>query len=381
MATRIRLRYDSLEAWNGNQTTLLPGEFGVAKHQDGTIEVRVGNGEPGTNDNTAWADAPQISGAGTIIDGFDFTNLTVGDIIYWNGTGWDSASLSERIKGSGNIFLTEDNDGVLTINYGVATWNPTFTPVSIALVEIRRVYGPTNTVLTVSCGSSGTSVRNASATIKSVNNQNYTNFADIPVTLTNGTGSGTISNLTIPNNVVEQASSFSYSTLSTRRSEIQCLVTAQNETIGGQPYTGTSSDTLEVYVNFGWRFAGFVSPTDFSDNLIGITQMANPGSFDAIVQTPPSTTSTIERTWTIAPGQGEQYLYFAHSANGAGSSDIFNWSPKFLDSANQIEPFVEITDNETTNGGDTSTPNLQYRVWRSPFPLAPGSYTLKIQKL
>lgn len=380
MATRIRLRYDSLFNWNNANpaATLLPGEFGVARHEDGTIEVRVGNGE-NSNEAVTWEAAPQISGAGTIIDGFDFTNLTVGDIIYWNGNGWDTASLSERIKGSGNIFLTEDANGVLTINYGVATWSPTFTPVSIALVEIRRVYGPTNTVLSVGCGSLDTSVRNASATIKSVSNQYYNTFADIPVALTNGAGSGTISNLTVPNNLVTQVLSFSYNTPSTRRSEIQCAVTAENETIGGQPYTGSNSDTLEVYVNFGWRFAGFVSPNDYSGDLGSITQMNSP-SFSAIVQNPPSTTSTIERTWVVPSGP-EQYLYFAHSANGAGSNDTFGWSPKFLDSANQIEPWVEITESQTTNGGDTSVSGLQYRVWRSPNPLAAGSYTLKIQKL
>lgn len=398
MATRIRLRYDSIDAWNNADpvATLLPGEFGVARHQDGTIEVRVGNGEG--NNTVNWAAAPQISGAGTIIDGFDFTNLSIGDIIYWNGNGWDTASLSERITGGTNIQVIEDaNTGKISINYFTATFSPTVNFNSEnnsvnsnnIIIEVRNRYNNsaynatnnkgglgTNVDFTVS---NGGNVNVANGTVLAVIGENYDSTGAFLTFTGAGNKSFPVTNMDTDGSFGANIAAYSITTASGTRSDtINVSLTSESTTTGGAPYTPTTQ-TKSLTFSYGIRYFFVWSQTLYEDASL-LQAAYNLNSFNFTKQNDGLSKSVplADQNITSPSGAGNWYLYFMHSSNGTGENDTFGWNPVFRALNNDQEIFTEISTGPSgikydTIFTDTNNPEKQYRVWRFSNPVGPST--------
>lgn len=385
MSTRIRLRYDSIQNWSviNPAPTLLPGEFGVARHPDGTITVRVGNGENNTPVN--WGDAEEISGAGTVIDGFDFTNLDPGDIIYWNGNGWDTASLSQRIVGGANIQVTEGEDGIISINYFTATFNPTATlNENKTLIEVRNKYNNSAYNETTNPGGLGTSVNYAinnggtvtvaSGSVIGISSENYSGFGTFDIFAGAGSYSFPFADLesTSEFGALIGTNGFSANSVGERSDYISVSMTPSTTTTSGAPYSG-SPVTVNLTFNYGWRRFFVWSQTNYTDaTALQAAYQSNPSSFsapaaDAVSQNPDTQTTS---TLTSPSGAGIWYLYYMHSSNGTGANDTFDWDPRFLSSTNEIETFTEITTGasgipyDTVGNTASYNPTKQYRVWK-----------------
>ena len=387
MSTRIRLRYDSIQNWSviNPAPTLLPGEFGVARHPDGTITVRVGNGENNTPVN--WGDAEEISGAGTVIDGFDFTNLEVGDIIYWDGAnGWNTSSLADRLEAGTNIQLIEDPvTRKVKINYFVASFNPTINYNKI--IEVRNLYnnqassstnpGGLGSSLTFTINNGG-NLDIASGNVTSVTPKNYSQSGTLFSEIT-GAGTYNIPFSSIDNDgqfgAIIGASGFKLSDINTRRDRLNVNTTSEIV----PPLTSGNTDTDTLILKYGWRTFFVWSQTDYSDaSTLQNDYNSNSSLFtktnDDIIEDP-SIEITVTTTSPSTP-TGNWYLYYMHSCNGASTADTFGFTPVFRASNGDIETFTEITSipipYDTTQISAVN-PVKQYKVWKFSNPFEQGS--------
>ena len=389
MATRIRLRYDTEANWlDTNAAGLAPGEFGVALKSGGEIEVRVGNADPATNTLVPWTDAPQISASGIPGGGtLDFTDAVLGDILYYDGTEWTSASLISRFdvaaSAQNNIGVEEDGNGVITLKYITFTFNPTFViNESPTTLEVRELYntallGSTFTVTPTAGGSDNVSV--SSATFSN-STGNYDQTFNVSLTM------GQANN--IPLSTIDADSSwganinnFVLSNAATRRDRFQVVFVP--DTSGG--YSG-GNRTVTRDLLYGWRILMLTSDTLYTTASAFQTAYDNssPGDFteysDQIVA--PTGTTFTEKTFNITNSSGgDLYVYFVHSCNISGGSDTFGWTPTFKDPNNLVEQFTDIA---PTAGIEYDTAGFEYKVhlWgttSSPNVIGNGSTaTLKV---
>jgi len=366
MATRIRLRYDTEANWlDTNAAGLAPGEFGVALKSGGEIEVRVGNADPTTNTLVPWIDAPQISasaipGGGTL----DFTDAVLGDILYYDGTEWTSASLISRFdvtaSAQNNIGVEEDGSGVITLKYITFTFNPTFVINDTTTLEVREFYNTTSlgSNLDITPTTNGSNVSVSSATFSNTTGNNYDQTFNVSLTM------GQQEN--IPLSTIDADSSwgadisaFRLNTASTRRDRFQVVFAP--DTSGG--YTG-GNKTVTRDLLYGWRILMVTSDTLYTTaSALQTAYDSTPEDFDEIID------ETVAPTGTTFPEQsisienssgGDLYVYFLHSCNISGGSDTFGWEPEFKD-GNGVND-EEFTDIAPTAGIEYDKTGFEYKV-------------------
>lgn len=374
MATRIRLRYDTIAHWESTDATgLAPGEFGVALKTDNTIEVRVGNADPTTNNLTPWADAAQITS--TFVNEFgdlDFTDVATGDILYYTGTGWDNASLISRFdvtsSAQNNIGIEEDANGVITLKYVTFTFNPTFTINETTLLEVRELYnsaslgGDGDLDITLAAGGSdNVSFTSASFT----NNTTYTQNYDLTFNQSVSTGANAISLSTIDTNSewgatigTSVSSGFRLNSLNSRRDAFNVVFTPDSS--GG--YTG-GNKTVTKYLSYGWRIMMLTSPNLYTTASALQTAYDNdPNEFIEVGESiiAPTGTSFPEQTINVGnTSGGDLYLYFLHSCNIVSNNDTFGWTPVFKDPNNLTEQFTDIA---TSTGIEYDKTGFEYKI-------------------
>ena len=379
MATRIRLRYDTLDNWqNTSAGTILPGEFAVAQLSGGGVTVKVGNGDGNTA--VSWEDAAEISGSG--IPDFDvaITNASVGDVLYYNGSTWVNSSLLERFdvneSAAGDISISSDSNGKIIIKYQTLTFSPSFSLTEPNdIIEVREKY--TNSITgTGSLGpnlnfslSNGGNVNFTNAEFNTdANNNNY----DITYNLdfSNSAGSKEISITNFDSNGEFEAemgtstsTGFRLGNADSRRETFSVVFTP--DTSSGYN-GGTITRTDHLY--YGWR--GFFvysntlysSATELQNDINNTTIFTN--SYKLITPTGTSFPSTVFQL--IQDDFQEAYVYFLHSCNIVDGTDTFGWNPQFRDPQSNQEIFTDITGSNAISYNKSS--NFQYRVhiWGSP---------------
>lgn len=376
MSVKIKMRYDTLANWTDASpaATLLPGEFGVA-NDNGTIIVKVGNGDAATNEAVTWALAPQISGTGTPIEGLDFTDLQEGEVLFWDGTSWYGRKLDELINGGNRISVSRNSDGTIDINYFETVFNlasPSWsaTNFNFNTEEVGTAYS--NFSITVG------DVKSANNTTSNVDlcsgtlNQNHspsriTGWANTNLTVAGNIGSATVSGLSIATDgytwFTPSATTINFSTTGTAR-----FTGNQTDCANG---TSTLSDTESRNKQFAWRFWGFTSEESLSlaevdtyvnnlddDALNGGGLKTNPNakinvSWDYAVQTVDTNSTSV----------ADRFLYFAVST-ASGNTNNYSWEPVFY------PPGVGLPDNQFEKLGSiqlngTGGNNLYYTVYRS----------------
>lgn len=380
MSVRIKMRYDDLAAWNSANPTLLPGEFAVAKHTNGTIEVRVG-----TDTETTWDTAPQISGTGTPIEGLDFTDLQAGEVLFWDGTSWYGRGLDELISGGNKISVSRNNDGTINIAY----FDTTYTLSSFSLsgsnsftTSVQEV-GTTwtgNLTFTVTLNDNASSVDMASATTSASSEARVGGWPGNPQTLivnenSNG-ANATINSLTIPS-----SNSFSWFTTSDRSISFNANTVSKTIDEAGNSISAQFANT-SVSKSYGWKLKGIA---DTSDTLTAqnVVDAIDQNSANNILTNPSSLVQTVSSittlTWTNAALNGlERYLYVLISAR---SSEIttnvaYGWNPKFL----EFDTGFENTNNWTMLGVAQADNDLYYKVYRynTPQTFANNIFQFKI---
>lgn len=380
MSVRIKMRYDTLDNWNITNPTLLAGEFAVAKHTNGTIEVRVG-----TDTGTRWATAPQISGTGTPIEGLDFTDLQAGEVLFWDGTQWYGRGLDELISGGNKISVSRNTDGTINIAY----FDTAYTLSSFSLSgsnsfssSVQEV-GTTWTgdlTLTVNLNDNASTVDMASATTSASNAERVGSWPANPQTLTvnanSNVATATINSLTIP-----ASNSFSWFTTSDRSISFNANTVSKTIDEAGNSIPAQFANT-SVSKSYGWKLKGIA---DTSDTLTAqdVVDAIDNNSANNILTAPTSLVQTVSSittlTWTNAELNGlERYLYVLISARSTETTTnvAYGWNPKFL----EFDTGYDNTNNWTMVGVAQSTNNFHYKVYRynTPQTFANNIFQFKI---
>jgi len=378
MSVKIKMRYDTLANWTNTnpEPTLLPGEFGVA-NDNGTIIVKVGNGDAATNEAVTWTLASEISGTGTPIEGLDFTDLQAGEVLFWDGTTWYGRGLDQLISGGNKISVTRDpNDGTISIAYYDTLFNlasPTWTAPDLDFGTTSEVGTPySNFSISVSnvksANNSTSNVDLCSGTL----NQNHspsriTGWANTNLTVAGNIGSATVSELSIATGdytwFTPSATSINFSTTGTAR-----FTGNQTDCASGN---STLSDTESRNKQFAWRFWGFTSEESLS--LAEVDTYVNNLDDNALngggLKTNPN--AKINVSWNYAvqtvdtnsTSVADRFLYFAVSTASANTNN-YSWEPVFY------PPGVGLPDNQFQKLGSiqlngTGGNNLYYTIYRS----------------
>lgn len=379
MATRIRLRYDTLDNWeNTSAGTILPGEFAVAKLPNGGVTVKVGDGVGDTA--VTWQAAAEISGSG--IPDFDvaITNASIGDVLYYNGSTWVNSSLLERFdvneSAAGDISISSDSNGRIIIKYQTLTFSPSFSlsEPNRDIIEVREKYTST-TDAPGGLGSdlnfnlaNGGNVNFTSATFSAdADTNNYDASFDF-VYNTAGNKSVGISNFDSDGQFeaemgLNTSSGFRLGDANSRRETFSVVFAP--DTSGG--YNG-GSITRTDHLYYGWRGFFVYSNTLYNNstelqNDINNNTIFN-GTNKLITPTGTSFPSTVFQL--IQDDFQEAYVYFLHSCNIVNGTDTFGWNPQFRDPQGNVEIFTDITGSNPISYDKSA--NFQYRVhiWGSP---------------
>lgn len=347
MSVRIKMRYDTLNNWNTTNPTLLAGEFAVAKHTNGTIEVRVG-----TDTETTWATAPQISGTGTPIEGLDFTDLQAGEVLFWDGTQWYGRGLDELISGGNKISVSRNNDGTINIAYFDTTFITNNPSISTIVNTTGTFTTATQEVGTAWSGELGFSITlNDNASSVDAKQGNNGTISHSPTRLSgwnNGTfnfsgNTGTTGNITgLSLTSSSFASWFTVGTqsLSFTASGIQSLTVDE----AGNTIPVATANNTSVSKSYAWRFWGFSSEAQLSLNDIATTYNVDPtdnalynagtgGNLHTLISNL-NTQNIISwdfNTNAVDTGSNTtstRYIYFAVSTS-SGSTSNYGFTPIF----------------------------------------------------
>lgn len=367
MSVKIKMRYDTLANWTSADPTLLPGEFAVARNSDGSVNVRVG-----IDNGTLWSASPQISGAGTPIEGFDFTDLQPGEVLFWDGTNWYGRGLDQLINGGNRISVNRNSDGTIDIAYFEVLFNlanPTWNAPNFnfnTTEEVGTAYPSFSVAVSnvQSAGGTSSNVNLCSGTINSSSSK-VTNWANTNLTVSNNIGSATVSGLSIAtgnyNWFNPNDTSITFSTTGTSKFTGNVTDCANG--------VSTLSDTESTSKQFAWRFWGFTSESSLS--LSEVDSFVNDLSKNALVDggliTNPNTKRNVDWNFSIATvdtnstSVADRFLYFAVSTK-SGDNLNYSWEPVFY------PPGVSLPDNQFEKIGRiqlTSGNNLYYTIYRT----------------
>lgn len=283
MSVKIKLRYDTLSNWDTNNPTLLPGEFGVARNNDGTVLVKVGNGLNGGA--VTWSNAATItSTGGTIIEGLDFTDLQPGEVLFWDGTTWYGRGLDELINGGNRISVSRNTDGTINIAYFDTTFITNSPEISSIVNSTGTFTTATQEVGTAWTGQLGFSItlNDSASTVDAKQGNNGTishsasrlsGWSNGTFNFSNNTGTtGNITGLSITSNSFSSWFTVGTQSLSFTASGIQSLTVDE----AGNTIPAATANNTSVSKSYAWRFWGFSSEAQLSLSQIATTYNVNP---------------------------------------------------------------------------------------------------------
>jgi hypothetical protein len=346
MSVRIKMRYDTLAAWNSTNPNLLEGEFAVAKDGDSII-VKVG-----TDEGTTWATAPQISGTGTPIEGLDFTDLQAGEVLFWDGTTWYGRGLDELISGGNKISVSRNNDGTINIAYFDTTFvtnNPTISSIvnttgtfTTATQEVGTAWsGELGFSITLNDGASSVDEKQGNNGTISHSPTRLSGWSNRTFNFTNNTGTtGNITELSITSSAFSSWFTVGTQSLSFTASGIQSLTVDE----AGNTIPAATANNTSISKSYAWRFWGFSSEAELSLNDIATTHAVDPtdnalynAGTSGTLHTLISNLSTqniiswdfdVNAVDTEVNSASTRYIYFAVST-ASGSTSNYGFTPIF----------------------------------------------------
>lgn len=271
-----------------------------------------------------------------------------------------------RLRAGTKIVVSQDSDGVWTINYVPLFFESSFTDNIPAYTEI----GFTHTSVTYTVGVGNQSYSDPflvppAFTQISVNSNSASYVGNWTNLTLDGTGTTTSSSIQIPNGVTW---------FNTNRTALifDASITSATASMGGYNFEA-ENDSRSASVGFAWRFFGFSSTTELSigtiqssigsynknTKVLTVSQASTPGG---LVHNP-KTKRTLE-----FPTAG--YNYFLHTCGPTfgdvgGVSDPYGFNPIFYDILGPIsEGWATEIGTIDYVASEASTPR-RYRVYRS----------------
>ena len=350
MAVRIRLRYDDKAVWESSNATLARGEFAVV-NDNGTISVYVGD----SDELKLWSECPVISSSSEVFDGLDFTGLSQGDILYYDGTSWTN----RRIVGGNKINVRENNDGNLEISvfdtvFSIIQGTPVATPSSgFSISGTDEVGTPWTGSLSfsgvlanpVSTPPSTVEMCDGTVNIPSTRIANSTANYSLNIDINSGGTGFNIGSVTTASDLSVSSTSFAdwFTPAQNRITLTTTGVACATDKNGNVLPSPLPTSSIEVFKQYGWRFWGFtsVSPLSLQDLQDKVTAgtlttadnsiySSDTGSTLIGLITNPTTLRTISWGYNFAPIDGSatasRYLYFLCSTPRTGGVRNFSWN-------------------------------------------------------
>ena len=275
------------------------------------------------------------------------------------------SSFVTNIVGGTNISVVFDG-GSYTISYVEVSFSASFTcspATGTREIGTGTLLSNGSLVFTIeTSASSDVNVASASVSLAddSPSGRFSSPFTTQNITITEGDGTRTTTNLTVPYNT-------EWFNLSNTSIQFTASITSDTQTNGGPPTsTPATNTTISRTYSFGWAFGGFSSTTLYDASGVS-SQNESFDEMDDVWGNTFYTTPTTKRQFTIpVASAAEHYVYFIHSSSQTGGAgDSFGWSPTFYNDTGAFIIAGGATELTTTElGGPITVSGKKYRVWR-----------------